>query len=52
MAPTAPSHGSHTEDQLMSVGRITKIVAAVIGVSSPVLLVSLGLAAWVLGEAA
>jgi hypothetical protein len=42
----------------MSVGRITKIVAgmlfllAVIGVSSAVLLVPLGLAAWVVGEAA
>ena len=42
----------------MSIGRITKIVAGilfiltVVGVSSPVLLMPLGLAVWVLGEAA
>jgi F0F1-type ATP synthase assembly protein I len=42
----------------MSIGRATKIVAgilfvvAALGVSTPVLLVPLGLAVWVLGEAA
>jgi hypothetical protein len=60
--PTAPATASrdstHTEDRLMSVGRATKIAAgilfilAVVGVNSPVSLVPLGLAVWVLGEAA
>ena len=60
--PTAraasPRDNTHTEDRLMSVGRATKIAAgilfilAVVGVNSPVLLVPLGLAVWVLGEAA
>lgn len=42
----------------MSIGRITKIAAGVLfilaalGISSPVALVPIGLAAWVLGEAA
>ena len=60
--PTAQAASSrdntHTEDLLMSIGRATKIAAgilfilAVVGVNSPVLLVPLGLAVWVLGEAA
>ena len=60
--PTARAASSrdntHTEDRLMSVGRATKIAAgilfilAVVGVNSPVSLVPLGLAVWVLGEAA
>ncbi len=57
-AQAAPSRDTHTEDLLMSIGRATKIAAgilfilAVVGVNSPVLLVPLGLAVWVLGEAA
>jgi hypothetical protein len=57
--PAAPSRdNTHTEDLFMSIGRATKIAAgilfilAVVGVTSPVLLVPLGLAVWVLGEAA
>ena len=56
-APAVPSHDTHPEDLLMSIGRATKIAAgilfilAVIGVNSPVLLTPLGLAVWVLGEA-
>ena len=60
--PTAPAAASrentHTEDLRMSVGRATKIAAgilfilAVVGVATPVSLVPLGLAVWVLGEAA
>ncbi len=58
-APAAPSRDStHSEDLRMSVGRATKIAAgilfilAVVGVPTPVSLVPLGLAVWVLGEAA
>jgi hypothetical protein len=49
---------THTENLLMSIGRATKIAAgilfilAVVGVTTPVSLVPLGLAVWVLGEAA
>jgi hypothetical protein len=57
--PATPSRdNTHTEDLRMSVGRATKIAAgilfilAVIGVPIPVALVPLGLAVWVLGEAA
>jgi hypothetical protein len=45
------------EDLLLSIGRATKIAAgilfilAVVGVTTPVSLVPLGLAVWVLGEA-
>jgi hypothetical protein len=46
------------EDMCMSIGPATKIAAgilfilAVVGVTAPVSLVPLGLAVWVLGEAA
>jgi hypothetical protein len=57
-AHAAPSRDTHTEDPFMSIGRATKIAAgilfilAVVGVTTPVSLVPLGLAVWVLGEAA
>lgn len=60
--PTVPATSSRdktpTEGPLMSVGRATKIAAGIlfilagVGVSTPVPLVPLGLAVWVLGEAA
>ena len=56
--PASSPDNTHTEDQPMSIGRATKIAAgilfilAMVGVTTPVSLVPLGLAVWVLGEAA